>query len=247
MIIILVFLLIVGYVYLHKRNDTHTPPPTSSTPISTPPKTTHQPPEKIVEEPVKSKAEQLGEDGEDQIAAILAEFNEANVFRNVYVPTTKGETSEVDVVAVNSKGILVFESKNYSGWIFGTDTDKMWTQTFSKVNKKQFKNPIHQNMTHIRHLSKFLSLEESHFHSVIVFGSHCTLRKITVVYHPAIVVSVNDLSSELLSYYQKQADCFSPEEVTFYSEKLRSCTHVSDEVKEKHIQYASRHQNKTSI
>lgn len=241
MIVFLVLVVAIAYLYYRNKSDDYTPPPSADTA-----KTRYPPPVKTVEEPKKSKAAQLGEAGEDHIAAVLAECNEANVFRNVYVPTMKGETSEIDVVAVNSKGILAFESKNYSGWIFGKDTEKMWTQRFPSGKTKQFKNPIHQNMTHIRHLSKFLSLEESRFRSVIVFGSRCTLKKITVAYHPAIVVGINDLSSELFSYYQKQNDCFSPEEVAFYSEKIRSCTNVSAEVKAKHIEYVSRHQNKTS-
>ena len=41
--------------------------------------------------------------------------------RNVYIPKDNGETSEIDVVYITQKGIFVFESKNYSGWIFGDE------------------------------------------------------------------------------------------------------------------------------
>jgi len=38
---------------------------------------------------------------------------------NVYLPH-KGKTTELDVLLIHEKGVFVFESKNYSGWIFGS-------------------------------------------------------------------------------------------------------------------------------
>ena len=45
------------------------------------------------------------------------------VFSNVIVPRASGitSTSEIDVVMLHEKGVFVFESKNYSGWIFGSE------------------------------------------------------------------------------------------------------------------------------
>lgn len=43
---------------------------------------------------------------------------DGKVLRNVYVPKDNGETSEIDVLFITQKGIFVFESKNYSGWMF---------------------------------------------------------------------------------------------------------------------------------
>ena len=37
---------------------------------------------------------------------------------NLYIPKSNGETTELDVVLLHESGIYVFESKNYSGWIF---------------------------------------------------------------------------------------------------------------------------------
>ena len=41
---------------------------------------------------------------------------------NCYLPKEDGETTEVDVILLHESGIYVFESKNYSGWIFGTES-----------------------------------------------------------------------------------------------------------------------------
>lgn len=76
---------------------------------------------------------------------------------NVYVPY-QGKTSEIDIILIHEKGIYVLESKNYSGWIFGSAEQKNWTQCFNKNKKYQFYNPILQNQTHINALSNFLKL-----------------------------------------------------------------------------------------
>ena len=78
------------------------------------------------------------------------EINGAMFLFNVYVPKENGETSEIDVIMIHHKGIFVFESKNYSGWIFGSETQRMWTQTLPKgrkrSHKESFYNPIIQNV-----------------------------------------------------------------------------------------------------
>lgn len=48
---------------------------------------------------------------------------------NCYLPAKKDETSEIDVLMITDSGIYVFESKNYSGWIFGSEKSRSWTQT----------------------------------------------------------------------------------------------------------------------
>lgn len=49
--------------------------------------------------------------------------------------------TEVDLIYINTSGIYVIESKNYSGWIFGDFKQKYWTQTF-KTEKHKFYNPV---------------------------------------------------------------------------------------------------------
>lgn len=48
---------------------------------------------------------------------------------NTYLDKGNGETTEIDVIAITPQGMFVFESKNYSGWIFGNERSKTWTQT----------------------------------------------------------------------------------------------------------------------
>lgn len=52
---------------------------------------------------------------------------DGKTLRNVYIPKGNGRTSEIDVMYITEKGIFVFESKNYSGWIFGDEDGQYWT------------------------------------------------------------------------------------------------------------------------
>ncbi len=65
-------------------------------------------------------------------------------------------TSEVDIVLITQKGVFVFESKNYSGWIFGDEKNKNWAVSLPNGEKNQFYNPIMQNKTHLKWMSNFV-------------------------------------------------------------------------------------------
>ena len=101
---------------------------------------------------------------------------------NLYLPKDNGETTELDVVLLHDSGMYVFESKNYSGWIFGTETQKNWTQTLpmgrGKSQKNHFFNPIMQNKGHIKWLKSYLQNECLPVFSCIVFSDRCTLKNI---------------------------------------------------------------------
>lgn len=104
---------------------------------------------------------------------------------NVYLPKPNGETTEVDVILLHESGIYVFESKNYSGWIFGTETQQYWTQTLpmgkGKTKKSKFFNPILQNKVHVKWLQQFLGEgQKLPIYSFVLFSNHCTLKNITL-------------------------------------------------------------------
>ena len=80
---------------------------------------------------------------------------ENQILRNVYIPTADGKTSEIDLLVVSKKGILVFECKNYAGNIYGDAKHTKWIQYLGK-KKSYFYNPFMQNRTHVKHLKKYL-------------------------------------------------------------------------------------------
>lgn len=76
------------------------------------------------------------------------------IFRNVYIPTPSG-TTEIDLLVVSRKGILVFECKDYHGNIYGDGDHPRWIQYCGR-QKNYFLSPVVQNRTHLKHLSAFL-------------------------------------------------------------------------------------------
>ena len=44
------------------------------------------------------------------------------VFRNLYIPKDDGETVELELVLVCTKGVFVIDSKNFKGYVIGDDT-----------------------------------------------------------------------------------------------------------------------------
>lgn len=80
---------------------------------------------------------------------------ENQILRNVYVPTTDGKTSEIDLLVVSKKGLLVFECKNYAGNVYGDAQRNKWIQYLGK-KKSFFYNPFMQNRSHVKHLKKYL-------------------------------------------------------------------------------------------
>jgi ssDNA-binding Zn-finger/Zn-ribbon topoisomerase 1 len=107
---------------------------------------------------------------------------------NVYVPKENGETTEIDVLMIDKSGIFVFESKNYSGWIFGSEKQTNWTQTLpvkGQKAKNKFFNPVIQNNGHIKHL-RSVAGEEIPMFSVVVFSDNCELKKVQVESVPVV-------------------------------------------------------------
>jgi len=89
-------------------------------------------------------SEEIGERGEKRIYDKLARrFPKNQIFRNIYLKKRNGKYTEIDLILVTQKGLFVIESKNYGGWIFGSEHNDNWTQTFRGGQKHKFYNPIH--------------------------------------------------------------------------------------------------------
>jgi hypothetical protein len=90
-------------------------------------------------------------------------------FHDLYLPhPTEAGTTQIDHVLVSPFGIFVIETKNYRGWIFGSEKQREWTQQIYR-RKSRFQNPLHQNKLHVRALMAFLALPEDHFKPVVFF------------------------------------------------------------------------------
>lgn len=100
------------------------------------------------------------------------------IFHDLYLSNGNGKYSQIDLVVATKVGIVVFEIKEYSGWIFGTENQRNWTQMLAYGKRKyQFYNPIFQNKKHVEDLKKFYLFEGIPFFSMIVFFGDCRFKK----------------------------------------------------------------------
>ena len=81
-----------------------------------------------------SEEEMAGKLGEHICYSIIKNYEKigCKILRNLYLPKYNGETTEIDMLMISTKGIFVFECKNYKGWIFGNAGRKYWYQTLPK-------------------------------------------------------------------------------------------------------------------
>ena len=158
---------------------------------------------------------------------------------NLYIPKKNSGTTEIDLILITTYGLFVIESKNYSGWIFGDENQKYWTQTliskYSVIIKEKFYNPIKQNFFHILHLKMLLKLDIP-IYSLIVFSDNCELKKITlksdnskVIYNYELKFTINELINTI------PKPILSIEEINMIYNKLFPYTQVNSEIRNAHI------------
>ena len=148
---------------------------------------------------------------------------------------------------LHETGIYVFESKNYSGWIFGNENGQYWTQFLNKSTKNRFYNPILQNKTHISALKQYLKLDEkTRIFSYIVFSQRCELKRVCEKSGNAIVIKRPEMLQSIRSGIKGQATIFTKEQIDSMYEDLLPLTDATTAEKEAHIKKIQdiRHQAK---
>ncbi len=182
-----------------------------------------------------------GNNGEFLTYRILEKNGENKILCNTYLPKSNEETTEVDLISINNKGIFVYESKNYSGWIFGDDNSKNWTQCLKGGKKIKFYNPIFQNKGHITAIDNYLGKNYSNcFISYIVFSQRCELKKINVSSENIRVMNRNYLKKYLAEDKNRLPDLLTEEQINQIYESLKTNTLVNRAVKQKHIEDINR-------
>lgn len=134
----------------------------------------------------------------------------------ITLPRANGGSTQIDHIIVSVYGIFVIETKNYKGWIYGSEKQKQWTKVFQNGSKFKFQNPLHQNYLHIKTLADLLGLELSYFHSMIAFIGECELKTRDEL--PEHV-----LTSGMVSYVKKKQDkILTEDEVASIVEQINS-------------------------
>lgn len=115
--------------------------------------------------------------GELQINLLTRLFLDKKIYhliKNVTIPAGQG-TTQIDHILVSRYGVFVVETKNMSGWIFGGENQKSWTQKHYK-HSTTFQNPLRQNYKHTLALAELIGLDSKKIISVIVFIGKSTFK-----------------------------------------------------------------------
>lgn len=122
-----------------------------------------------------NRAKILGRIGEWRTSAILKSLPDGYyLFDDVYLKSADVSV-QVDHIVVSVYGIFVVETKNYTGWIYGSEKSEEWTKNMYG-HKYRFQNPLKQNRFHVKALQGLLELPEDKFVPIVVFMGGATLK-----------------------------------------------------------------------
>ena len=85
------------------------------------------------------------------------------------------DTTQIDHVVVSVHGIFVLETKNFRGWIFGSERDRTWTQQIFAF-RTRFQNPLRQNYKHLKFLETVTGVGPDKIYPVVVFAGTAELK-----------------------------------------------------------------------
>jgi len=115
--------------------------------------------------------------GEKTIAFYLHRLpqEEYTVINDIILPTETG-TTQIDHIVVSLYGVFVIETKNYKGWIYGSEKSAQWTQNIYG-KKSSFMNPIRQNFAHVKAVEALITQFPSFpIIPIVAFSPNCDLK-----------------------------------------------------------------------
>lgn len=201
----------------------------------------------------RRQAAQLGQAGEAQTAELLRHPGlfgpRGRLLRNLYLIDEAGNSTEIDLLFLSRRGLVVIENKNYSGFVRGNPWEAQWTAShragttiFGDVKRNTYPlyNPIWQNDSHIHALRRFLSEEaewaqELPLLSLIVFSDRCTLADLDPQREDCRICTLSGLRKTLRRFLRHRPKCLSRRELRQLTEDLKPLTQQSRKRKRQHI------------
>lgn len=96
------------------------------------------------------------------------------VLNDIMLPTSYG-TTQIDHIVVSVYGIFVIETKNYKGWITGSEYGEQWTKNMYG-KKYLFRNPLKQNYAHVKALESILGFSDDKFIPIVAFSGESNIK-----------------------------------------------------------------------
>jgi hypothetical protein len=189
---------------------------------------------------VKPKENTDVEIGEYHMRDFLASHmdNTSMIFNGVIIKNIKnGNTTEIDHIVINKAGIFVIETKDWKGIIHGdNDSDYFHLVTMNSYENitTNIKNPIKQNMGHIKALQNVLGTNGVKYYNCVVF----------------VRGSIRDIDSEyvftpesLIDYIKEQPNILTIEAVQLLSNTLKDYLLKYPVTHEEHVENLKKRYN----
>ncbi len=139
---------------------------------------------------IKYKKENEGEAAVRKVLTNFCKESTAHILNDITLEHGDG-TTQIDHILITQNGIIVIETKHYSGWLFANEKQKHWTQVKFKF-KNKFQSPIFQNKRHVQAVQKLLDfIPKEQIHNLVVFTGEAEFK--TEV--PRGVIKLNQLIS----------------------------------------------------
>lgn len=179
---------------------------------------------------------ECGRIGETIVNELLEEIcDKGKVLNNLYIPSAKGGTVEIDNLFITKSSIFVIESKNISGDIYGEENNKIWISE-REDRTIEFRNPILQNKTHIKYLKKQLKYLIP-IYSIIVFNDEADLSNIVILDTHIKIIHYHELVDTIKQELIDEESFINENQLENLYNALVKYTNVSDEVIRKHNEY----------
>ena len=152
------------------------------------------------------KRDDAGKEGERMVRKILRKLprKKYRLLNDIMLKTHGGNISmtQIDHVVISVYGIFVVETKNYKGWIFGSEKSAHWQQNIYG-HRYQSVNPAKQNYGHILALAYVLEQDGWNnvpLYSVVAYSDnadlHVTTSQAAVVNFSQLLATIKQMSCD---------------------------------------------------
>ena len=175
-----------------------------------------------------------GKAGEKLVKRILSKLDPKSYFvlHNVTVYTEYGDTTQIDHIVIAETGVFIVETKNYEGWIYGSEKAARWTQGIFR-KKSSFQNPFRQNYKHIKAIEWAME-QQLPCISIAAFHPKCSLKRVDVHSKGKHALYYNDLKSCIESYTEVQ---LTNDEVQHIYQTISLANITDKDIEKKHVKY----------
>ncbi|MGQ7872147.1 nuclease-related domain-containing protein [Bacillus sp. 1A] len=172
--------------------------------------------------------------GERLVKRILGKLDSKSyyVLHDVTVHTEYGDTTQIDHIVIAETGVFVIETKNYEGWICGSEKSARWTQGIFR-KKSSFQNPFRQNYKHIKAI-EWVMEQELPYISIAAFHPKCSLKRVNVHSKDKHVLYYNNLKKCIESYIEPQQTI---DEVQHIYQTILQANIMDKDIEKKHVKY----------